>query len=162
MGFFCPFYRKTRVIKKHQGLLSFAELEKRGIVVPNPGGNEWSQLADKRKDLHKYVHLTFIDDHPMLYRAKGEKRITNPVWLKIDSSILLDEGVKFCSDVSNKVGTVILNAEEAEEAIDFEVLFTFMDWKNPEISARRRAAKKSEILVPNFVPIEKILGAKNG
>lgn len=150
------------LIQEHGGLLSLGELEKRGIPIPIPGGNEWSHDADRMKGVQKYVHLAFLDDHPMLYRAKQDGRILNPIWLKIQASILLEDGVRFCSDVSNKSGVVILQAEEAKEEIDFDVLFTYMDWKDPEIQARRQAAIKSEILVPDFVPIEKILGFKNG
>jgi|SRR6185436_815296 len=150
------------LIIKHGGLLSLGELERQGIEVPVPGGNQWSHDADKMNDVHNYVHLAFIDDHPMLYRAKQEGRIPDPIWLKIESSILLQDGVRFCSEVSNKSGAVILDPEEAKERIDFDVLFTYMDWRDPDIQARRRAALKSEILIPDFVPIEKILSYKNG
>ncbi len=146
------------LIKEHQGLLSLRELERQGIEIPRPGGNKWSHDADKRKGLHKYVHLAFVTNHPMLYRANEEGRIPNPIWLKIKSSILLEDGVRFCSEVSNKKGVAILKAEEAKERIDFDVLFTYMDWRDPEIQARRQAAEKSEILMLNFVPIDKILG----
>lgn len=150
------------LIEEHHGLLSFGELEKRGIEIPVPGGNDWSHEADKRNGVHKYVHLAFVDDHPMLYLAKQEGRIPNPIWLIINSSILTAQDVRFCSEVSNKSGAAILEAKEAKEQIDFDVLFTYMDWRDPAIQARRQAAIKSEILVPRSVPIEKILGYKNG
>ncbi len=70
--------------------------------------------------------------------------------------------MRFCSEVSNKSGAAILQPEEAKDQIDFDVLFTYMDWRDPVIQARRQAAIKSEILVPDFVPIGKILGFKNG
>ena len=151
-----------KLIQEHEGLLSLEELERRGIEIPVPGGNKWSHDADKMKGVHKYVHLAFLDDHPMLYLAKQDGRIPDPIWLNIQSSILLEEGVRFCSQVSNKSGAVILEAEEAKEQIDFDVLFTYMDWLDPEIQSRRQAAIKAEILVPTFVPIDKILGFKNG
>ncbi len=150
------------LIIKHKGLLSLAELEQKDIDVPITGGNDWSHNADKFKDLHKYVHLAFVDDHPMLYRAKQAKRIPEPVWLKINSSILLEDNVRYTSDVSNKNGVLTLSPEEAREQIDFEVLFTRTDWTDPAIKERQKVAKKSEILIPDFVPIEKILDCKNG
>lgn len=150
------------LIQEHKGLLSLAEAERRGIQIPVPGGNEWSHDADKMKGVHEFVHLAFVDDHPMLFRATQEGRIPNPIWLKIKSTILLGAGVRFCADVSNKAGVQILAAEEAKEQIDFDVLFTYMDWRDPEIQARRKAAIKSEILVPDFIPIDQILGFKNG
>ena len=62
-------------IKKNGGLLSLGALERRGIEIPVPGGNQWSHDADKMKGLHEYVHLAFVDDHPMLFRSKQEGRI---------------------------------------------------------------------------------------
>ncbi len=62
-------------IEKNKGLLSLGELERRGIEIPLPGGNEWSHDADRNKNLHEYVHLAFVDDHPMLFRAKEDNRI---------------------------------------------------------------------------------------
>ena len=143
---------------KNHGLLSFVEAGRRGIHIPVPGGNDWSHDADKHKGVEEYIHLAFIDDHPMVYTASEiEKRILDPVWLKIDPSILLGEGVRFTLDVSNKKDVPVLTAGEAKEQIDWEVLFTYMDWDNPAIQARRQAAVKSEILVPDFIPVEKIL-----
>lgn len=149
-------------IQKNHGLLSLAELRRRGVEISAPGGNEWSHEADEIKGVHEFVHLSFIDDHPMLFRAKQESRILNPVWIKIDASILLEDGVCFTVDVSNKSGVQMLTPEVARALIDFEVLFTYMDWKDPDIKARRSAAVKSEILIPTIVPIKKILGVKNG
>lgn len=150
------------LIEEYHGLLSLGEAERYGIEIPVPGGNKWSHDADKIKGLHEFVHLAFVDEHPMLFRAKQEGRIPDPIWLEIKSSILLEEGVRFCSDVSNKSGVPILTADEAKGQIDFDVLFTYMDWSDPEIQARRQAAIKSEILIPNFIPIDKILSYKNG
>lgn len=82
--------------------------------------------------------------------------------LKIDPSVLLGEGVRFTLDVSNKKDVSILTASEAKEQIDWEVLCTFMDWSDTDILKRRQAAVKSEILIPKFIPIEKILDWKNG
>lgn len=149
-------------IKSNGGLLALGELQRRSLVIPTPGGNQWSHDADKYKGVHEYVHAAFLDDHPMLFAAKQDARITKPVWLKIDASIILGDDVLFTNDVSNKAGIELLTAEQACEQIDFEVLFTYMDWKNPDIQARRRAALKSEVLIPRQIPLNMILGKKNG
>ena len=149
-------------IEEHEGLLSLGEAERRGIQIPRPGGNQWSHDADKIKGLHEYVHLAFVKDHPMLFRAKEDRRILDPIWLKIKPSILLGEDVRFCSAVCNKTGVELLTAMEAEKEIDFEVLFTPMDWRDSAINARRQAAIKSEILIPRFIPIDQVLGFEDG
>ena len=102
---------------EHKGLFSLGEIERRGIEIPVLGGNKWSHDADKIAGVHEYIHLAFIDDHPMLYRAKQEGRIPDPIWLKISSSILLWGGVRFCSEVSNKSGATILKPEEVRNIL---------------------------------------------
>ena len=149
------------LIEEHEGLISLGEADRRGIEIPKPGGNPLSQQLDKVKGLHEYVHLAFVKDHPMLFRAKEVGRIPDPIWLKIKPSMLLGEDVRFCSDVSNKTGVELLTAKVAEKEIDFEALFEFMNWRDPEINARRQAAIKSEILIPRFIPIDQILGVED-
>ena len=149
-------------ISQNEGLLSLGELERKGIDIPSPGGSEWSHDADKMKGLHEYVHLAFVDDHPMLFIAKQDERIKEPIWLKIKSEIILGHDVLFTSDVSNKSGVETMTSSEAKDSIDFEVLFTYMDWRDPDIQSRRQDAIKSEILIPKVVPVDMILGYKNG
>ena len=64
--------------------------------------------------------------------------------------------------MSNKSGVPILEQDQAKTQIDFDALFTYMDWRDPETQTRRHAAIKSEILVPNIVRNAMILGYKNG
>jgi len=150
------------LIKEH-GLLSRKTLNDKGIKIPLLGGNDLSQELDDLKGLDAYVHLCFLDNHPMQFLAVQDKRIQNPIWFKIDSSVMLAPKVKFTSKVSNAAGVPILDHSEAVKEIDFEILFTFIDWRgNTEIHERRKAAEKSEILIPDIVPIDKILEFKNG
>ena len=151
------------LIEEH-GLLSRKTLNDKGIAIPVPGGNKWSQDADDRGGLDSYVHLCFLRNHPMQFLAVQEGRIQNPIWLEIDASVMLASEVKFTSEVSNKSGVPLLNHSEAVSEIDFKILLTpFTDWRGkPDIHDRRNAAEKSEILIPDIVPIDEILGFKNG
>ncbi len=149
-------------IREHGGLFSLKQLEEKGIAVPRPGGNNWSHDADRHKGLDVYIHLGFTQSHPMLFQAHKDGRITDPVWLKVDASVLTDPEVRFSSDVSNKNGVPILDQKEALKRLDFEALFRYMDWSDPETNTRRQAAEKSEILVPDTIPMEKILGYEDG
>lgn len=149
-------------IVKEGALLPLAELNRRRIKIPAPGGNQWSHDADALKGVDEYVHLAFTDDHPMLYRARQEGRITNPVWLQVNSEILLHPDVRFCAEVSNKRGAEILSPQQALERLDFDVLYTYMDWRDPDIRSRRQTAVKCEILFPGAVPVSSIVGFKNG
>ncbi len=71
-------------IIKNRGILSLRRITDNNIAVSIYGGNQWSHDADRHKGLDSYVHLAFIDDHPMLYVAKQEGRIQEPIWLQID------------------------------------------------------------------------------
>lgn len=150
------------LIKQQGGLLCLEELERRGVQGFIPGGNDWSHEADERKGLKSYVHLAFIPNHPMQYAAVQDGRIKDPVWLKIKAQVALVDGVRFTADVSNKSGVPILTPEEARDELDFEVLFKYLDWTDPMVMARRKAAEKSEILVPEFVSVNQIEGVCNG
>lgn len=144
-------------IKGNGGLFSLRELRRLGIKIPAPGGNDWSHEADEGKGVDDFVHLALLNQHPMEYVARKDGRIKDTVWLKIDPSILLEKGTRFCSDVSNKTGVGVLTSQQAKNAIDFEVLFTRMAWSDPAIYQRRQAAEKSEVLVPQFIPLNKII-----
>jgi hypothetical protein len=52
--------------------------------------------------------------------------------------------------------------DEAREMIDYEVLYTKTDWKDPAIRARLTQAEKCEILVPRFIPLELIRNLPHG
>ena len=68
----------------------------------------------------------------------------------------------FTPDVSNKAGVSIHSMEDAKKLIDFEVLFTRTDWKNPIIQQRLQQAEKSEILVPDYIPVDLLRNIPNG
>jgi len=68
----------------------------------------------------------------------------------------------FTGDVSNKAGVTIHSLEEAMGMIDFEVLYTRTDWRDPQIKERLLEAEKCEILVPDFIPLELIRNLPNG
>lgn len=144
------------------GLLSLAEANKRGVRIAAPGGNQWSHDADRLNGVDDYVHLAFLDEHPMLHYTRTDGRTPNPIWLKISIDILDAYGVRYTTDVSNKAGIPLLSPEEARDAIDHQVMFTYMDWRDPEVRQRRKLAIKGEILIPKTVPINLIIEQKNG
>ena len=103
-----------------------------------------------------YVHLCFKNNYPMEYIAHQDGRIEDSIFLRIHPEVLEFEGVMFTPDVSNRSGGRIHPIEDADEMIDFEVLYTRTDWKDPEVQERLQRAEKCEILVPNEIPLELI------
>ena len=136
------------------GILSKHESNKRNILVSVPGGNEWSRNADTLKGLDDYVNLCFTISHPMCYIAQSEGRVPNPQYLAIDADVLLTTGVRITLGVANRASTMLLTVEDGLENLDKEVLYTRMDWGNPQIQARLKNAEKCEVLVPTIVPVD--------
>ncbi|KMO10752.1 hypothetical protein SQ03_29165 [Methylobacterium platani JCM 14648] len=101
-----------------------------------------------------YVHLCFMNDHPMEYKARNEGRVQNTVWLRIDPAIIKQAGVRITNGVSNRSDMVTMDPSTQIDTLDLEVIYQGTDWKDPEIKKRRIEAKKYEILVPDSVPLQ--------
>jgi len=138
-------------IKKY-GLFSLSEIAKQQIKVNICGGDELSHSLDSQNGMDKYVHLAFNTDHPMLYRAIQRGQIQNPIWLKINTRIMFENGAKFTNDVANKLGIFPYKINAIEKYLDLEVLFKWTDWTDKDIQIRLQKARKSELLIPNHIP----------
>lgn len=154
--------RNLALIRDLGGLYPLKELRSMNVAVPAPGGNEWSNVADGMKGMDSYVHLCFRSNHPMEYVARQEGRIGDTIFLQINPDVLLWAGVKFTADVANKSGVAICAIEDAKSIIDFDVLYSRTDWKDPEIQRRLQHAEKYEILVPRRIPLDMIRNLPNG
>ncbi|MBZ9973950.1 DarT ssDNA thymidine ADP-ribosyltransferase family protein [Mesorhizobium sp. BR-1-1-10] len=150
------------LIRELGGLYPIAELEQKVIKVPAPGGNQVSRDADAKNGMGKYVHLCFLETHPMEYVARQDGRIKNSIFLRIHPSVLQFKGVQFTPGVSNKNGVEAVPIDQSDALIDWEVLYTRMEWKDPEIYLRRQRAEKCEVLVPCLIPLNLIGNIGNG
>jgi len=154
--------RNIPLIIENRGLYSFARLTEMGIGIPVAGGNDWSHKADMYKGLDQYVHLCFKSNHPMEYVARQEGRIGESLFLQIGMEVLQLDGVKFTADVSNKSGVQLYSIDEARKIIDFEVLYSRTNWRDPGVQERLQQAEKYEILVPDHIPLDLIRNFPNG
>jgi hypothetical protein len=154
--------RNLELIRQLGGLYPLAELRRKGMRVPAPGGNEWSWDANGTKGLDEYVHLCFRPTHPMEFVARREGRIVDSIFLNVHPEVLQWDGVLFTADVSNKRGVQAYPIHEAAEMIDYEVLYTRTDWKDANIRQRLLQAEKCEVLVPRLIPLEMIRNLPHG
>ena len=154
--------RNIALIRELKGLHPLAELNKMGIQIPAPGGNQWSRDADAMMGMDHYVHLCFRNNHPMEHVARTDGRIGDSIFLEVHPEVLQWEGVRFTPDVANKSGVQSYTIEEAKGMIDFEVLYTRTNWSDPAIQQRLQQAEKYEILVPRFIPLELIRNLPDG
>jgi len=156
--------RNLQAIRGAGGLYSLQKLNENGISVPFPGGNKLSQEEDVKKGLHRFVHLCFKSNHPMEHVAREKKHIGETVFLQVKHDVLELPGVMYSPGVANKSGMPVHTLEEAKknQLIDFEILFTYQDWRHPAVQDRRLQAEKCEILVPDYIPLGFIRNFPNG
>lgn len=86
------------------GLYSWADCEAKNISIPKPGGGDLSKSLDRRDNLQNYVRVSFTTQHPMMYVAMNDGRITNPVILEIDPNVIYDSDTKFADRNATRNG----------------------------------------------------------
>lgn len=112
-------------IIKNGGLYSWKDCEERGINIPKPGGGgpgspSWS--LDKRDNLEHYVRVSFTMNHPMMYVAMNEDRISNPVILEIDPEVIYDEDTKYADRNAVRNGAHVGGSLEDFKKIHFQTI----------------------------------------
>lgn len=92
------------MIIQNGGLYSWADCEEKGIKIPKPGGGQLSRDLDCRNNLQHYVRVCFTQQHPMMYVAMNDGRISNPVILEIDPEVVEWKETKFADRNATKTG----------------------------------------------------------
>lgn len=146
-------------IKKYGGLYSYKQLQsKEENNSIKYGGNDWSHQADNIASVDDYVHLCFLRNHPMEYMCRVEGRISETVWLEISIEILKKTGVCFTNDISNKTDVCLLSNKQALINLDYEAIYSFLDFRIEGNQKRKSDAEKYEILIPQHIPLAYIKG----
>lgn len=144
------------------GLLSLQNLERNCIDVSCFGANELSHDLDRRKGIDKYVHLSFIPNHPMQYIKKRNGLIPNPIWLEIDARVLLESETIFSNNIANQNGVKFHNINRLANYVDLEVLWGKVNKEDINIKRRIISARRGEIMVKNRINVKNIIGVTNG
>lgn len=140
------------------GLISKARMRAQGIWPEAPGGNTLSWQLDERKGIFNDVSLCFTANHPMRFVCQRDGRMPNPRHLRISPQVLQREGIRVAFGIANAEAVNIVPLAEAIERIDVEVIYGWTNWSDPAIQARLQAAERFELLVPDGVPRELIVG----
>lgn len=138
------------------GIRSLYEIITTGIEVSRFGADNRSHNLDRRYGLDKYVHLAFINDHPMYHVACGRGSIITPVWIELDLSLMFEETTIFSDRVANGKYAEIFNIDDVERMIDFKKMHIQGNTQD------RREARKAEIMVANNISTDQILGVYYG
>ncbi len=138
------------------GIQSLYNIIVNDIPVSRFGADSQSHRLDVQKGLDKYVHLAFIDDHPMYHVAKGRGSIVSPVWIELDLALIFEKTTIFSDKVANGRYAQKFNINDVERMIDFDMMLTRYNTES------RRSARKAEIMVANQISTDQILGVYYG
>ena len=140
------------------GLYSWADCEAKGIQIPKPGGGDLSKSLDRRNNLQNYVRLSFTHEHPMMYSAMNNNRITNPVILEIDPEVIYDSETMFADRNATRTGANVGSTFDDFKKIHFS---SVKARKHFDLDADEQPFFQAEVLVKNFIPLDKILNIGN-
>lgn len=145
-------------IIENGGLYSWADCEAKGITIPRPGGGDLSRSLDSRDSLQNYVRASFTTEHPMMYVAMNECRITNPVILEIDPEVIYDSETKFADRNATRTGANVGDTLDDFKKIHFS---SVKAKKHFDLEVEEQPFFQAEVLVKNFIPLDKILNIGN-
>ncbi|GAP72610.1 hypothetical protein SAMD00024442_37_18 [Candidatus Symbiothrix dinenymphae] len=145
-------------IKEHGGLYSWHYCDNNGIEIPFAGGGTLSRQLDRQYNLQDYVRVSFTQNHPMMFVAKNEGRIQNPVILTISLDVCNFAHTRFADMNATKTGHSQGQNIEDLKRIHFRTVklpnhFDLNDFEKPYFQA--------EILVKTWIPIEFITNINN-
>ena len=145
-------------IIQNGGLYSWADCEEKGIVISKPGGSDSSRSLDARDGLQHHVRVSFVTQHPMMYVAMNEGRISNPVLLEIDPQVIYWNGSKYADRNATKNGARVGGELEDFKAIHFSAVKA---QKHFDLEDNEQKFYQAEVLVKNFIPLEYIRNIGN-
>ena len=147
-------------IIKNGGLYSWMDCEQKGIKIAKPGGGSLSRQLDSGRNLEDYVRVSFTTQHPMMFVAMKDGRISNPVILEIDPEVIFWKGTCY----SNLNATTYKVRPNIGETIsDFKQIHfqSVKARKHFDLPEEEQPFFQAEVLVKNFIPLEYIKNIGN-
>lgn len=132
---------------ERNGLLSRHEIEQRNLTAVL-GNDQPPRDADKCKNLHDFVRLSFVPNHPILYQCIADGRIVNPVVLEIDVEACSIPGTLFSSCNANRHDAFI---SHSAEVIRFDVI-SKPNHFIPNVLPSDKHFYQAEILIKSNLP----------
>ena len=147
-------------IIKNGGLYSWMDCERKGIKINKPGGSSVSRQLDSGRSLEDYVRVSFTTQHPMMYVAMKDGRISNPVILEIDLEVIYWKETCYSNlnAAKHKIKPNIGDTLSDFKQIHFQSVKTRKHFDLPE---EEQPYFQAEILVKNFIPLEYIKNIGN-
>ncbi|MCH5312423.1 MAG: DUF4433 domain-containing protein [Prevotella sp.] len=145
-------------IIKNGGLHSWGDCEEKGIKIAKPGGGMLSRDLDRRDGLQHYVRVSFTTQHPMMYVAMQDGRLSNPVILEIDPEVVYWQETKFSDMNATRSG-----ASKGGDLINFQKIHfeAVKARKHFDLPEEEQPYFQAEVLVKSFIPLEYITNIGN-
>ncbi len=147
-------------IIKNGGLYSWMDCNRKGIKINKPGGSIASRQLDCSRNLEDYVRVSFTAQHPMMYVAMKDGRISNPVILEIDPEVIYWNDSLYANlnaakyTIQPNIGTTISDFKQIHFlSVKARTHFDLPEEEQPYFQA--------EILVKHFIPLEYIKNIGN-
>lgn len=147
-------------IIKNGGLYSWMDCERKGIKIAKPGGGSLSRQLDSSRSLEDYVRVSFTTQHPMMYVAMKDGRISNPVILEIDPEVIFwnDTCYSNMNATIHKIRPNIGGRISDFQQIHFQSVKAYKHFDLPE---EEQPYFQAEVLVKNYIPLEYIKNIGN-
>lgn len=137
-------------IRANGGLYSWYYCQQNNITIPKPGGSPTSWILDQRKGLQNFVRVSFVRDHPMLYIAQNDGRITSPVILEICVELIYKKATRYATQNAAKNGITADTTFEKFNSIKFPLLRR----RYFDLTVEEKPFYQAEILVLEKIPLE--------
>ena len=145
-------------IIKNGGLYSWADCKQKGISISKPGGSLDSRNLDKRDNLQNFVRVSFVREHPMMYVAMNDGRISNPVVLEIDPEVIYWQDSLYADRNATKNGALVGSSIDDFSQLHFN---SFKAKKHFDLDADEQKFYQAEVLVKNHIPLQFIKNIGN-
>lgn len=145
-------------IIKNGGLYSWADCSQKGISISKPGGSLDSRNLDKRDNLQNFVRVSFVREHPMMYVAMNDGRISNPVVLEIDPEVIYWQDSLYADRNATKNGALVGSSIDDFSQLHFN---SFKAKKHFDLDADEQKFYQAEVLVKNHIPLQFIKNIGN-
>lgn len=146
-------------IKDNGGLFSWYYCDLNRIEIPMPGGSLGSRQNDTINGKKDFVRVAFNKEHPMLFIAQRDGRISRPVWLDIDIEVAYFEHTEFSDKNAAAFSsyTPIIGKETQHLSnIRFDILKKAERVKHYNLLDNEKPYNQAEVLVKTWIPIEYI------
>ncbi|MGM9749189.1 MAG: DUF4433 domain-containing protein [Candidatus Cryptobacteroides sp.] len=148
--------RNLDSIRKNGGLYSLQYCIRHNIKI-HAGGNEISQQLDTNNNLNDYVHLSFCNNHPMMYRLSQEGKDIVILQIKVEVAEL--ESTLF-SDMNAAANDCLIGGTLDDlKRVDLKATRQHKTSRNTDIILFKK--HQAEVLVKTFIPIDMIVNIDN-